>query len=146
MNAKRIIFAFVFLILLIVVFLAVYLKDKQTSFLTVPLSTPGVEERMQEKFEGLKIPDDEEKIELKNVSDSEALGIATKKGLYADLPDPEKGKVYRVILENGLKKITLGNLTKTKAGWFLEYDLSKYEGYSKISVTENGNTILEGTF
>ena len=101
---------------------------------------------MEDKFVGLEIPEDADKIELINKSDGVAMGIATKKGIYADLPEPGPGENYQVVLSNGIDSIVLGYLKVTKSGYLLEYDLSKYPGFNKISVIKNSVCILEGTF
>lgn len=147
MNVKRLVISFIALVFVIAALLIFFKnKNKNKISTSLPLSTPSIEEQIEGKFSGLVIPDDGEKIELKNISEGEGMGVATKKGLYADLPDLEKGENYQVVLGEGDKTIILGSLVKVKGGWVLEYDLSKYEGYDQIAVVKNGVRILEGTF
>jgi hypothetical protein len=147
MNIRRVIVSFVVLILIVTgIMIFLKLRNKNNPSIVLPLSTPTVEEQIESKLNGLVIPDDGNKIELKNVSNLEALGIATEKGVYANLPDLEEGEHYRVLLGNGTKTIVLGNLTKAKGGWILEHDLSKYVGYKQIFILKGEQRILEGSF
>lgn len=145
MNVRRITILFLALIFIVAAFL-IFFQNKNKSSTLTPLPTPGIEDQIENKFNGLVIPDDTEKIELINVSGVEGMGVATKEGIYADLPDLEKGESYQVVIGNGKKTIVLGNLKKAKGGWILEYDLSKFEGYNQIAIVKNGQDILEGTF
>jgi hypothetical protein len=114
--------------------------------LTVPESTPSIEDNIKEKVKWLSIPEDADVIELKNVSGEEGMGIATKSEIIADLPNLAKGEKYQVFIEDGSKTVLLGNLENLKGGWILEYDLSKYQDYKKIVVVKNGRHVLEGSY
>ena len=65
---------------------------KSPPSLNIPLATPGIEEQIEQKFGGLDIPEDVEKIELKNVSGDDGMGIATRNEILADLPDLGRGR------------------------------------------------------
>jgi len=146
-NIKKVII--IFLALVLVIFAANLVSQKienNKTSIVLPDETPTVEQQMKEKFKGLVIPDDTEKIELTNVSGEEGMGIATKNEIIADLPNLPKGESYQVVLIKGTETIILGNLTQTKGGWILEYDLSNYPGYNQIIVVKGTKHILEGSF
>lgn len=114
--------------------------------MVVPQETPTIEEQIEEKFNGLTIPDDAEKVELKNVSDEAGMGIATRTEILADLPEPGVNESYQVVLKSGNKMVVLGKMERTKGGYLLEYDSSKYPGYDEIIVIKGSKRILEGSF
>lgn len=145
MTIKRIIFAFIALIAVSVGLLIFFSKNKKTPS-KLPEPTPTVEQQIKNKFNGLVIPDDADKIELKNVSGGEGIGIATKNEILADLPDLAKGENYSVFISNGSRTYFLGNLRQAKGGYLLNYDLTKFPGYNQIFVSEGGKHILEGNF
>jgi hypothetical protein len=146
-NIKRVVIIFLALVLLVAGILLVSqkVKNDKTS-IKLPAATPTVEEQIEAKFRGLAIPDDAEKVELKNVSGEPAMGIATKNEILADLPDLPSGGSYQVLLGNGAKTILLGTMKQAKGGWILEYDSSKYPGYNQITVVTGTKHILEGSF
>jgi len=146
MNTKKVVAIFVALIILVVVFLIIFPKFIKKPTTLLPTPTPSVEEQLEQRLNGLVIPDDAEKIDLKNVSGGEAMGIATKSEVVADLPDLSRGESYQVLLSNGAKTVLLGTMKQAKGGWILEYDLSKYPGYNQIIVVKGSQHILEGTF
>lgn len=147
MNTRRIITIFLFIAILVTASIFVFQKNKKANpSFKLPEPTPSVTDQIEEKFQGLVIPDDTEKIELDNVSGGEAMGIATKNEILADLPDLEKGETYQMLISNGTKTILLGNLKQAKGGWILEYDLSKYFGYNQITVMKGRQQILKGSF
>lgn len=146
MNTKKIILIFVALIVLVVVFLIIFPKFNKKPSTTLPVGTPSVEQQLEQKLNGLTIPNDVEKIELKNVSGGEAMGIATRTEVVADLPELPIGKSYQVLLGNGTKTVLLGTMHQAKGGWILEYDSSKYPGYDQITVVRGSEHILEGSF
>lgn len=94
----------------------------------------------------MTIPEDAEKIELKNVSGGEGIGIATRSEILADLPPPGKGESYQVHLSNGSKTILLGAMRLAKGGFMIEYDSSKYPGYNQVIISKGSVRILEGSF
>jgi len=146
-NTKKILIIFVVLVIAVAVFLLFFkVRDTKNKVQPLPLQTPSVTERVQEKFKGLTIPDDSTKIELKNISNIEGAGIATQTEVLADLPELEKGETYQVLLSNGVKTVLLGNLKQAKGGWILEYDLSKYVGYKELIVSKGSTEILKGSF
>ena len=121
-------------------------KKAKTVKSPVSSPTPSIEQQIETKFKGLVIPDDSEKIELKDVSGGSGIGIATKSEILADLPDLANGKFYQVWLSKDSKNILLGHLTKAKGGYLLNYDLTKFPGYNKVIVTSGSTHILEGSF
>ena len=147
MNIKRVVIVFIILVIIIVGALLASQKIKNNRIsISLPEATPTVEQRIEEKFKGLVIPDDAEKIELRNVSGEEGMGIATRNEILADLPNLQKGESYQVLLGNGTKTILLGSMRQAKGGYLLEYDSSKYPGYNQIVVVRGAKHILEGSF
>jgi len=135
------------LVVVVVLFFLVSpkLRKNNPSF-NIPSSTPGIEEQIKEKFKGLEIPVDAEKVELKNVSGEPGMGIATRNEILADLPALKEGENYQVLLGNGSKTIILGTMRQAKGGYLLEYDSSKYPGYNQIIIVKGSKRILEGSF
>lgn len=146
MSRKQFLIVLAVLVVAAVVFFIISprLSKKTPKIISTP--TPSVEEQLQDKFKGLPIPDDTERIELKNVSGTEAMGMAGKNEIVADLPELSPGEAYRVLLGNGTKTVFLGVMRQAKGGWILEYDLSRYPDYKEISIVKGSNRILEGTF
>lgn len=146
MRARDIATGLVVLIVLIAgVLLIKNARDKRLA--VVPTPTPSIEEKVGKVFNGLTIPSDVEKAELKDVTGGESFGIATRTEVLANLPELSAGQKYQVKLENSQgKTVLLGNLRIAKAGYLLEYDSSKYPGYDKVLVISGGKTLLEGSF
>lgn len=143
---RRIITAFLVLVVIIAGVIYFSQKNKNKSSLTLPSPTPSITQQVTNKFNGFTIPSDAEKIELKNVSGGEGMGIATRNEVLADLPGIPAGKNYQVFLGNGVKTILLGSMRQAKGGYLLEYDSSKYPGYNQIIVVVGTKHILEGSF
>ena len=147
MGIKRIVAIFLALMLVFVFFFVVFPKIRKNSPpINIPSSTPGIEEQIKEKFKGLEIPVDAEKVELKNVSGEPGMGIATRKEVLADLPALKEGENYQVLISNGSKTMLLGTMRQAKGGYILEYDSSKYSGYNQIIIVKGSVHILEGSF
>ena len=114
--------------------------------LSVP-QTLTTQEKIEKTFNGLKIPNDAERIDLTDVSGGESFGIATNTEILANLPDLSSGQVYQAWLLNDQgKKILLGSLKNAKGGYIIEYNSSKYPTYTKIVVSLGSKNILEGSF
>jgi hypothetical protein len=146
-SVKRIIIVFLFLLIVIAAVLIVIKRKKATpSLINLPSPTPSVTEQIEKQFPGLNIPSNAEQIELKNVSGGEAMGIAIRGEVIANLPTLSPGQSYQVYLGNGTKTVLLGSMVRAKGGWILEYNSSKYPGYNQIFVKKDSETILEGSF
>jgi hypothetical protein len=145
MRLKNILVTLLILVILVAGILFI-LKKARLKNISVPSPTPSIEQKIERKFKNLIIPEDTERVELKNVSGTEGYGMATKSEILADLPELSEGEFYKVWLEKDGKKVLLGNMIVAKGGWILNYDLSSYPGYNKIIVTLNGTNILEGSF
>jgi hypothetical protein len=111
-----------------------------------PSPTPSIQQQIQNKFNGLVIPSDQESIELKDVSGGSGMGLATRNEILADLPTLPNGEFYQGWLENNGKTVLLGTLKMAKGGWILNYNSSMYPGYNKVIVMVGGKHILEGSF
>lgn len=146
MNTRKFVAILIVLVVVVILFLVLFPKFNKKPVVILPNATPGVEDQLKKKLNGLVIPDDAEKIDLRNTSGGEGMGIATKTEVIADLPDLSSGQVYQVLLGNGAKTVLLGNMRQAKGGYILEYNLSKYPGYNQITVVRGLEHILEGTF
>lgn len=142
--------AIIGLIVLIVLISAVLLVKKSLDnriSLNVPSQEISIQQKIQETFPGLTIPEDGPKANLVDVSGGESFGIATKTEILANLPELSAGKTYKAWLENGEgKRVLLGNLRIAKGGYLIEYNSSSYEGYNKIIITLDNKHVLEGSF
>ncbi len=147
MNTKRVLAVFIVLLIIIsAVFLISKNRKSKNALLNLPSPTPSITEQIQNQFGGITIPENVEKIELKNVSNIEGMGIATRSEVLADLPDLATGESYQVYLGNGTKTVLVGTMRQAKGGWILEYNSSKFPGYNQIFVKKGSEVILEGSF
>jgi hypothetical protein len=144
-RIKSVLTIFVILVIVVAGVLILSKKTKKDS-LKVPVSTPNIEQKIENKFKGLVIPADAERTELKDVSGGNSMGIATRSEILADLPDLVSGQVYQAFLEKDGKTISLGSLEMAKGGWILDYDSTKFPGYNIIIITLGNIHILEGSF
>ena len=106
------------------------------------VETPSVEEQIKKTFNGLEIPEDVEKAELKDVSGGDGVGIAPRDTVLADLPDLKSNETYEVWVERNGKQVMLGKMRIAKGGFLYE---GKIDG-EKILVKLGGKTVLEGSF
>lgn len=152
MNKKDIVIGFAILaVLVVVVFLL--RRPGSNSVTLLPSPTPSSEEKIESSFK-VDIPEDVDKAELKDVSDTNAIGIATKKyengrftaTVLADLPEPESGNYYQAWITSGelqksdTKFVTLGRMRIAKGGWMVEF-----QSNSDLSVNKNVLISLEKT-
>jgi hypothetical protein len=145
-KGKEILAFFIVIVIIIAGFLVIKGKVK-TNKSPTPSATPSVQEKIENKFRGLTIPQGTENIDLTDVSGGEGIGIATRNEIVADLPVLPRGEIYQGYLENTSgKTILLGTLKMAKGGWILNYDSSKFPGYNKVTVTVGAKHILEGSF
>lgn len=114
-----------------------WVKKARTQKEDLTVTTPTVEEKISDTFNGLEIPKDTEKAELKDVADGDGVGIATRTEVLADLPEPEAGN-YQVYMNGKL----LGKMRVAKGGWLFEGNISG----TKIEVKLGDKTLLEGSF
>ncbi len=148
MNRRDIVIGLLFLIILSgVVIWRARINSKNKEELIVP-QTLSVEDQLEERF-NLKIPEDVDKVELKDVTGGTASGIATRKfengkfelSILSDLSDPTEGKFYQAWLvkgnegEEGYTTVSLGKLILAKGGWILNYN-------SKTDYRENGRVLV----
>lgn len=149
MARRDVIIGLIVLIILIVgVFWIKKIRDNRNLKLA-PTPSPSVEQRISETFgNGIQIPDDVNKIELKDVSGSDAFGVATSDTVLADLPDPENGSFYQVWMEKDGKLTSLGKMRIAKGGWLYEGSVSGKVIISLEKVYDNKmeTRILEGSF
>jgi hypothetical protein len=137
------------LIVLVVLIAGVLLirNARNKSLTTIPSPTPSVSEQLSKTFPGLNIPAGTETADLKDVTGGNAMGVATRTEIIANLPALTGGKFYQGFLENSQgRQVPLGTLRLTKSGWMVSYNSSKYPGYNKVIVETSGKHILEGSF
>lgn len=164
MNKRDIVIGFV--IFAIVVGIIFFAKRPKITPIESPNTTPTSTPRIEQVF-NYTIPDDVEKIDLKDVTGSGFSGIATRKYengkfefvVLADIEDPLEGS-YQAWLtrgkegEVGFSYVKLGNLRMAKGGYLLEFESSTdYTSYSQVLVTlekkddtKMEERILEGSF
>jgi hypothetical protein len=102
-------------------------RPAEETDMVVP-ETLSVQDELERKF-GMDIPDDFERVELKDVSGGDSSGLATRKyedGLFehavlADLPEPETGTFYEGWLVVSGDILSTGKFTEGKGGYMLEY-------------------------
>ena len=145
MRGRNIFIAFIVVVAIVAVVLLI--KNRKATPVLAPSASPSIQAQIENKFKGLAIPQDQEKIELKDVSGGAGMGLATRNEILADLPALSNGKVYQGYLENSSgKTVLLGTLEEAKGGWILNYNSSIYPGYNKVIVTQENTRILEGSF
>jgi len=159
MNRRDIVIGLIILVL--IVGIVYFIKRPKTS----PVSTETPIETIEQKMEGtfkLNIPEDVDKVELKDISGGLGSGIATRKyengkfeyTILADLPDPENGTFYEGWLIKDDQTISTGNMKIAKGGYLLNFISNKdYSDYKEVVVTLEKTDdqtpeerILEGTF
>ncbi len=162
MNKRDIVIGFV----IFVIVAGIIFWTKKPRVTPVEVSTPTPTPKIEEVF-NYEIPEDVEKIDLKDATDSGFAGIATRKYengkfelvILADVQDPSEGS-YQAWLtkgkegEVGFSYVKLGNLRMAKGGYLLEFESSvDYTSYNHVLVTleKNDDTkiekrVLEGSF
>lgn len=97
----------------------------------------------------IELPEDATRVNLRDVSDSDGTGIATRRpdgdvllqSVLVALPDPAPGEFYEAYLvsseDEEVEPLRLGRLQMIKGGWALDYRLSQdqAETYDRIQVT-----------
>lgn len=143
-----------------------YRRTKMTSQLP-PSPQPTFEQKFEDRF-NIEVPENVDKVELKDVSGGDASGLATRNfesgrfthTVLADLPDPAPGYFYEGWLIRGKEGdenfalISTGKMRLAKGGFILEFESSKdYSEYSNVILTLEtvnnknlGKHILEGSF
>lgn len=144
MKTRDVVIGFIFLVLLIAGVLWI-IRAKNIKTGNLPLPTPDISQQVNNAFPN--IPDGVERANLKDVTGGNALGVATRTEVVANLPDLTSGQTYQVSLVNSSgNTINLGSMRISKSGWILEYNSTKYPGYDKVIVSEGDTNILEGSF
>ena len=145
MRAKNIFAAFIVVVAVVAGVLLIKNRAK-VSQKPSPTPTPSIQQQILNKFNGLVVPQDQESIELKDVSGGSGMGLATRSEILADLPSLPNGEAYQAWLENNGKTVLLGTFKLAKGGWILSYNSSAYPGYDKVIVAVGTKHILEGSF
>lgn len=133
--------------MLAVAFVFVFKKaqDKKND-LSVPSSDTSIEQKVKEKFNGLVIPEDTQRMELKDIYGGENFGVVTDTEILAYLPEDTVGEIYKAWLVKDGKRIFIGNLSQAKGGWIVNFNFSSHTDYDKIVITAGSKDLLEGSF
>lgn len=164
MNRRDIVIGILILAFLVGMIYWRQTSKKEETETRVP-ETLSVEDVLEEKFK-IEIPEDVEKVELKDISGGDSSGIATRKfesgkfslTVLADLADPEGSSFYQGWLEKGegenYSLFSLGKMSLAKGGYILNFESgTNYSDYQKVLVTLEKSLdknpekkILEGSF
>ncbi len=157
-------------IILVILALGFYLLKNRSKTPELEISqspSPSFEKELEETFK-IEIPDDVEKIVLKDVTGGSATGLATRKydeGLFthtviADLPNLQDQAFYQGWLIRGQEGeadydlVSTGKLKVAKGGFILEFQSNKdYLEYQRVLITKEKvfdnvpeERLLEGSF
>lgn len=136
-----------FIVLVVLIGAALLVRNARLKKQAIVTPTPSVEDKVSKTFNGLTIPADVDKAELKDVTGGDSFGIATRTEILANLPELPVGQYYQGKLVNAEgKSILLGRFRIAKGGYLLEYSSAKYPGYDKVVVVLGSKTLLEGSF
>jgi len=158
-------------IVLVVAGLGIFLyrqsRQQTDDDLVVTSDDQVAEDRANQLIDDLnyEIPEDAQRVNLKDVSGGDAAGVATRKeegnavtqSVLVSLPEPEAGQFYEAYLMGASEEaepMYLGKLRSVKGGWMLDYELSQESlELSTIKITRETlddrkpeETVLEGTF
>jgi hypothetical protein len=156
MKIRDAIIGFIFLVILIAGALWIFRNRGQlrSSLVNTPIPTPIISDKVSKAFPSLKIPEGANRADLNKVGGGDGVGVATRQKtngsfnitVLANLPDSDNNN-YAAELTNGTQKINLGKLNLTKSGLLVNYSTSTdISSYNKVIVTQNGNSVLEGSF
>ena len=136
-----------FIVLVVLVGGILILRNIRNKNESLPTPSPSIEQKISETFNGMTIPDDVDRAELKDVSGGDGFGIATRTEILVDLPEAPLGQYYQAKLMNSEgKSVLLGTLKAAKGGYLIEYNSSRYPGYDKVVIVLGEKTLLEGSF
>lgn len=124
-------------------------KAKLNKERSLQVETPTAEERIKEAFNGFTVPDDAEKVDLKDVSGSGGAGIATRTEVLADLPGLTDGSYYQVWQEKNGKIALLGTMRVAKGGYLFEGSITGEKVIVSLEAKLDSKMeakILEGSF
>lgn len=157
-------------VVLVIAALGVFLyrqSQQQPEEISIPTQDEVAEQRADQLLETLDvdIPENAERVNLRDVSGGEAAGVATRveegetvsQELLVALPEPEAGEFYEAYLlsdDEETDPVYLGRLRSMKGGWILEYQLTEEnQGMNTVQVTKETTddqtpeeVVLEGTF
>lgn len=158
MKAKDVVIGFVVLVVLVAG--GLYVKNARKGKINVPTPTPSFQE-VENKFPGLKVPENADRVSLGSVSGMVGMGEAWRTfengkfslTVMADLPAPKVGFYQGWIVKDGMY-LSLGKMISSKGGYIVEFSSIKdYSDYKKVVVTEEKvfdstpeTHILEGSF
>lgn len=121
-KSRDVITGFIVLVILIVGIVYIF-KYRNKNQIVVPVATPNITEKIKGKFNGITIPDDIAKTELKDVTGGSAMGLSTDTEVLADLPDLMSNEFYQVWENSDGKYLSLGKMRIAKGGFLYEGNL-----------------------
>jgi hypothetical protein len=157
------------IVIILVLAGAVYLWQTRRQDLQVPdlTPTPSAQQEIEERF-NVVIPEDAEKVQLRDTRGQDATAIATRSTaddtfrvtVLASLETPAGGGFYQGWIIRGeegdenYSVLSLGRLSVAKGGFVVDFESSQdYSDYQKIVVTqevvadnEMEEVVLEGNF
>jgi len=147
MKTRDVVIGLVVLVILITAALLIKRSLNKKAVVSTPTQQVSIQQKIQNTFPGLTIPEDSVKTNLIDVTGGQSFGVATDNEILANLPDISAGKAYKAWLENSDgKTILLGNLRAAKGGYLIDYNSSRYPSYNKVVITLDNTHILEGSF
>lgn len=158
MKARDVVIGFVVLVVLVAG--GLYIKNARKAKISPPTPTPSFQE-VENKFPGLKVPENADRINLNSVAGEVGMGEAARTfengkfslTVMADLPAPKVGFYQGWIVKDGAY-FSLGKMVSSKGGYIVEFSSVKdYSDYKKVVVTEEKvfdstpeTHILEGSY
>lgn len=145
--------------LIVLILAVIFVRSRADNTPELPQEVPAennddIENSLEETL-GRSIPDDAEKINLEDLTNSGFIAIATRAEeegvveftVLADLDVPEESG-YQVLAGSSADNLKpIGNLVASKGGYLFEYrQTAKPEDFNNILVKLGDRNILQGSF
>lgn len=118
-RARDVITGFIVLLVIIVGVVWIF-KYRNKIKEVLPVPTPSIVQKIQDKFTGFNIPDNVDKKELKDITGGSAMGVVTETEVLADLPEVSSSEFYQVWDISNDKLVSLGKMRMAKGGYLYE--------------------------
>jgi hypothetical protein len=154
-------------VLAAIVGLVLRFRGSRAGKLEVTPTPSSIEDKFEESFK-VEIPEDADKVELKDVAGGGSTGIASRSFkdskfshmVLADLPSPEVGSYYQGWLQKGeeddddFSLVPTGRMSLVKGGYLIEYESNQdLQDFNKVVVSQEKiadskveKRVLEGNF